>query len=85
VAWSNDQGMVTSRIVRPTDLLFPFDDSPEPDPVAEAEAAALEQDWSFDDAELTMQLRAVKQGRGWTIAIIAGTILAMAAAISLVL
>jgi hypothetical protein len=76
--------MVTYRIARPTDLVLPVDDSSEPDPVAEAEAAAAELDWSFEDAELTMQLKAVKQGRGWILGAICASFLALAAGIALV-
>ena len=76
--------MVTSRIARPTDLVFPVDDAPEPDPAAEAEAAAAELDWSFDDAELTMQLKAVKRGRGWILAGLCTSLIALATAIAFV-
>jgi len=76
--------MVTSRIARPTDLVFPVD-TPEPDPVAEAEAAATELDWSFNDPELTMQLKAVHAGRSRIVMMLATTLVAMAVAIALVL
>jgi hypothetical protein len=69
---------------RPTDLVFPVDAS-ESDPVAEAEAAATELDWSFHDAELTQQLKAAHRGRGTIVALIASSLLAVATGIALVL
>jgi hypothetical protein len=78
--------MVTSRLARPTDLVLPLDDSQaESDPIAEAEAAAAELDWSYDDAELTMQLRAIKQGRGWILSGIAASVFALGAAVAFAL
>jgi hypothetical protein len=77
--------MVTSRLARPTDLVFPLETGPEPDPVAEAEAAATELDWSYNDAELTMQLKAVHAGRGRILMMIAASMLAVSTAVALVL
>jgi hypothetical protein len=76
--------MVTSRLARPTDLVFPLDAS-EPDPAVEAEAAATEMDWSYDDPELTMQLKAVHAGRGRILMMLGMTLLAMSAAVALIL
>lgn len=76
--------MWSSRTARPTDLVFPAD-APENDPVAEAEAAATELDWSFHDAELTQQLKAAHRGRGTIIAVLASSVLAIATGIALVL
>jgi len=76
--------MVTSRLARPTDLIIPSGKS-EPDPVEEAEAAATEMDWSYNDPELTMQLKAVHAGRGRILVMLATTLLAMSTAVALVL
>ncbi|HUS32683.1 MAG TPA: hypothetical protein VMZ53_29480 [Kofleriaceae bacterium] len=77
--------MVTTRIARPTDLVFPLVDADEPDPIAEAEAAATELDWSFHDAELTQQLKAVHRGRGWLLLGLTSSVLAIAAGVAIVI
>ena len=67
---------MATRIVVPLDLL-----------VAQASVSEAtgddELDWSFDDAELTRQLRAVKSGRGVSIALLVGSALALATAMLL--
>ena len=76
--------MWSSRNARPTDLVLPST-TPEIDPVADAEAAATELDWSFHDAELTQQLKAAHRGRGTVIAFLASSVLVVATGIALVL
>lgn len=65
-----------TRVVVPLDIL-------EAPPDVDADANDDDLDCFFDDAELTRQLRAVKQGRGISIACLVGTALALTTAIAL--
>ncbi len=61
---------------------MPLDTGEPADPEARDDA---ELDWCFDDPELTRQLRAVKEGRGWLLMTAVSTLVALGAAIALVL
>jgi hypothetical protein len=65
---------------RPTDVVMPFEDGE-----ATSEASTEELDWCFEDPELTMQLRAVNEGRGWMVMTVVSSLVAVCAGIALVL
>lgn len=65
-----------TRVVVPIDIL-------EAPVLADDDAREDDLDCFFDDPELTRQLRAVKQGRGISIALLVGSALALTTAITL--
>lgn len=79
------RGDVALRRARTTKVVLPLPaDAPEPDPRAEADAAEAEMGWSYDDPELTRQLRAAHAGRGRIVAAIGASVLALVVGVALV-
>lgn len=77
------RGDVAMRKAAPTtELVVPL---PHHDPRAEAAAAEAEMAWSYNDAELTQQLRAAHAGRGRILAAIGASVLALALGVAFVI
>jgi hypothetical protein len=68
---------------KPTDIVQPLDEGEHTDDTDDHDASELE--WCFEDPELTMQLHAVKSGRGWMVMTVISTVVAVCAGIALVL
>lgn len=79
------RGDVAMRKARTTKLVMPLPaELPVEDPVAAAEDAEAEMEWSYDDPELTQQLRASHVGRGRILAAIGASVLAVALGVAFV-
>jgi hypothetical protein len=67
---------------KPTDIVEPLDEDEQADTTDEHDS---DLDWCFEDPELTMQLHAIKRGRGWMVMTVISTVVAVCAGIALVL
>ena len=80
------RGDIAMRKAAPTtELVVPLPLQAELDLRAEAAAAEAEMEWSYNDAELTQQLRAAHSGRGRILAAIGASVLALALGFALVI
>ena len=80
------RGDVAMRKARTTKLVLPLPaELPDEDPHLAADEAEAELEWSYEDPELTQQLRAAHAGRGRLLAAIGASVLTLALGIALVI